>query len=90
MHSSSQEILEVDRSPGQARSIPVVTEVQELVPRAARQIGTTSETVDTCRPWRLQGASEGGTNAVGAAIAAAIDDALGQPVRSRGCRCRHT
>lgn len=30
-------------------------------------------------PMGLKGAGEGGTNAVGAAIAAAIDDALGQP-----------
>jgi carbon-monoxide dehydrogenase large subunit len=30
-------------------------------------------------PMGLKGAGEGGANAVGAAIAAAIDDALGQP-----------
>ena len=30
-------------------------------------------------PWGLKGAGEGGANAVGAAVAAAIDDALGVP-----------
>jgi aerobic carbon-monoxide dehydrogenase large subunit len=39
----------------------------------------TEDAPSPLNPMGLKGAGEGGTNAVGAAIAAAIDDALGQP-----------
>ena len=39
-------------------------------------------------PLGVKGAGEGGINGVGAAIAAAVDDALGRPGAITGCRSR--
>ena len=39
----------------------------------------TEDAPSPLNPLGIKGAGEGGANAVGAAIAAAIDDALGQP-----------
>jgi CO/xanthine dehydrogenase Mo-binding subunit len=39
----------------------------------------TEDAPSPLNPMGLKGAGEGGTNAVGAAIAAAVDDALGKP-----------
>jgi CO/xanthine dehydrogenase Mo-binding subunit len=43
------------------------------------QLLLTEDAPSPCNPLGLKGAGEGGTNAAGAAIAAAIDDAIGIP-----------
>ena len=60
-----------------------VTFADYLMPTAREipdvEVIITEDAPSPLNPMGLKGAGEGGTNAVGAAIAAAIDDALGQP-----------
>jgi carbon-monoxide dehydrogenase large subunit len=60
-----------------------VTFADYLMPTAreipAVEVIITEDAPSPLNPMGLKGAGEGGANAVGAAIAAAIDDALGQP-----------
>jgi carbon-monoxide dehydrogenase large subunit len=53
--------------------LPTVREIPSI------QVLLTEDAPSPTNPLGLKGAGEGGTNAVGAAIAAAIDDALGKP-----------
>jgi carbon-monoxide dehydrogenase large subunit/6-hydroxypseudooxynicotine dehydrogenase subunit gamma len=67
-----------------ARGEPLAVSFADYLMPTAREIPpvTTLITEDAPSPLNtlgLKGAGEGGTNAVGAAIAAAIDDALGKP-----------
>ena len=60
-----------------------VTFADYLMPTAREvphvEVIITEDAPSPLNPMGLKGAGEGGANAVGAAIAAAIDDALGQP-----------
>ena len=67
-----------------ARGEPLCVNFADYIMPTARevpQIGmlVTEDAPSPLNPLGLKGAGEGGTNAVGAAIAAAIDDALGMP-----------
>jgi carbon-monoxide dehydrogenase large subunit len=71
-----------------------VTFADYLMPTAREvphvEVIITEDAPSPLNPMGLKGAGEGGANAVGAAIAAAIDDALGQPGAITSCRCRRS
>ena len=54
--------------------LPTVSEIPEV------EVILREDAPSPLNPLGVKGAGEGGINAVGAAIAAAIDDALGQPM----------
>ncbi len=69
-----------------------VTFVDYLMPTAnevpAVQVIIAEDAPSPRNPLGIKGAGESGIAAVGAAIASAVDDALGAPARSRNCRSR--